>query len=56
LIDKEGAEKILKYKDLTIEILVHVVRKSKSDTSNNMGNWNQLKIIQIITKQNIGKA
>ena len=37
MIDKEGAEKILKYKDLTIKRSVQVVCESKSDTSNNMG-------------------
>ena len=46
-IDK-GAEKILKYKDLTIEISVHVVYKNKRDTSNNMGNWNHHKILNTL--------
>jgi len=56
VIDKEGAEKILKYEDLTIEISVLVVRTSKGDTSCNMGNWDHLKIIQKISKQHIGKV
>jgi hypothetical protein len=56
VIDKEGAEKILKYEDFIIEILVLVVRTSKSDTSYNRGNWDHLKIIQKITKQHIRKV
>jgi hypothetical protein len=56
VIDKEGAEKTLKYEDLTIEISVLVVCTSKSDTSYNMGNWDHLKIIQKVTKQHTGKA
>jgi hypothetical protein len=45
---KKEAEKILKYKDLTIE------RKNKCNTSNNRGNWNHLKIIQKIPEQRTG--
>jgi hypothetical protein len=33
-----------------------VERKNKCDTSNNMGNWNHLKVIQKIPKQRTGKA
>jgi hypothetical protein len=44
---KKGAEKILKYKDLTTD---------KCDTSNNRGNWNHLNIIQKIPGQHTGKA
>ena len=42
---KKEAEKIIKYKDLTIET-VHVACKNKSDISNNRGNWNHFQIIQ----------
>ena len=34
----------------------HVECKNKCDTSNNMGNWNHLKIIQKIPGQPTGKA
>jgi hypothetical protein len=54
LVDRNGvkkeAMKILKYKELTIEIQ----RKwsvQKSDTSNNRGSWNHLKIIHKIPEQ-----
>ena len=53
---KKEAEKILKYKDLTIEIQRHVQCKNKSDTSNNVGDWNQLKIVQKITQQHTGEV
>ena len=29
VIEKEGAEKIIKYEELTVKVPVHVVRKSK---------------------------
>ena len=53
---KTGAEKILRYKDLTIEIqsMCHV--KTKRDTNNHMDNWNHLKIIQKIPEQHTGRA
>jgi hypothetical protein len=54
LIKKE-AEKIVKYKDPTTEIQLHVECKNKSDTTNNRGNWNHLKIIQKIPEQHNGK-
>jgi hypothetical protein len=41
---KKEAEKILKYKDLTIQIQRMWNVKNKSDTSNNRGNLNHLKI------------
>ena len=34
----------------------HVEYESKSDTNNNMGNWNHLKIIQTVSEQHTGKA
>ena len=45
VINKE-AEKILKYKDLTIEIRRMWSVKNKCYTSKKGGNWNHLKIIQ----------
>jgi hypothetical protein len=45
MIKKDGEES-LQYKDLTIEI--QPICKNKSDTSNNRGNWNPLRIIQKI--------
>ena len=42
---KKKAEKILKYKDLTIEIPTHVEGKNKGDTSNNRSDWDHFKII-----------
>jgi hypothetical protein len=45
---KKGAEKMLKYKDLTIDIQGMWNVKAKSDTGNNRGDWNQFKITQTI--------
>jgi len=45
---------ILKHKDLTIEIQ-HMWNIKASDTSNKRGNWNHLKIIQIIPEQQTRK-
>ena len=45
---KKEAEKILKYKDLTIDITAHVECKNKDDTSNNRNDWNYIKVIQEI--------
>ena len=42
---KKEAEKILKYKDLTIENTAHVECKNKGDTSNNRGDWDYFKVI-----------
>jgi hypothetical protein len=36
---KKEAEKILKYKDLKIEIQEHVECNNKGDTSNNRSGW-----------------
>jgi hypothetical protein len=52
---KKEAEQILKYKDLAIDT-ARVECINKSDTSNNKGNWNHLKIIQKIPEQHTGKA
>ena len=52
---KKEAEKILKYKDLTIEITTHVEGKNKGDTSNNRSDWDHFKIIQKIHKQHTRK-
>jgi hypothetical protein len=46
---KEEAENILKYEDLINS--AHVERESKSDTSNNRGDWNHFKITQTIPGQ-----
>jgi hypothetical protein len=51
---KKQAEKISKYKDLYDRNTAHVERKNKSDTSNNRGNWNLLKIIQKIPERRTG--
>ena len=48
---KKEAEKILKYKDLTIEIQ----RMWKGDTSNNRSDWDHFKIIQKICEQHTKK-
>ena len=50
VIKKEG--KTLPYTSNT----ANVTHKNKSDTNNNKGNWNHLKIIQKIPEQNTGKA
>jgi len=62
-IKKEG-EKILKYKDLIIEMqgmwnvkaAGDVECESRSDTGNNGGNWNHFRITQKIPEQHTGKA
>ena len=48
---KKETEKILKFKDLTIEIQCMWKVKNKGDTSNNRSNWDHFKIIQKIHKQ-----
>jgi hypothetical protein len=53
---KKEAEKILKYKDLTIDIQRMWNVKNKCDTSSNRGNWNHFKIIKKIPEQHTGKA
>jgi len=42
---KKEAEKILNYKDLTIEIQRMRNVKNKDDTSNNRGDWDYFKVI-----------
>ena len=51
---KNEAEKILKYKDLTIEIQ-RMWKVKKGDTSNNRSDWDHFKIIQKIHKQHTRK-
>ena len=53
---KKEAEKILKYKDLSNRNTAHMECKNKRDTSNNRGNWNDLKIIQKTPEQRTGKS
>jgi len=53
---KKEAEKILKYKDLTIEIQRMRNVKNKFDTSNNRGDWDYFRIIQKICEQHTRKA
>jgi len=43
---RKEAEKILKYEDLTIEMEGMWIVKTKVITSNNRGNWNDLKTFQ----------
>ena len=52
---KKEAEKILKYKVLTIEIHRMWKVKTKGDTSNNRSDWDHFKIIQKIHKQHTRK-
>ena len=52
---KKKAEKILKYKDLTIEILRMWNFKNKGNTSNDRGEWDYFKAIQKIREQHTGK-
>jgi hypothetical protein len=53
---KQEAENTLKYKDLTIYIQSLWKCKNKSDTSNNRGDWNHLKIIQKIPERHNWKV
>jgi hypothetical protein len=55
LIDVAKAEKILKYKDLTIETqrMWHV--KTKLIPKNNRGDWDYFKVIQKIHEQHTRK-
>ena len=53
---KKEAEKILKYKEFTIEIQRMWNVKSKGDTSNNGGDWDYFNVIQKIREQHTGKT
>jgi len=53
---KKEAEKILKYKDLTLEIRRMSNVKNKGDTSNNRGDWDYFKVIQKIREQHTKKT
>jgi len=55
LIKKE-AEKILKYKDLTVEIQRMWNLKNKGDISNSRGDWDYFKVIQKIREQHTRKT
>ena len=53
---KKEAEKVLNYKDVTIEIQCMWNVKNKGDTSNNRGDWDYLKVIQKIREQHTRKT
>ena len=53
---KKEANKILKCKDLTVEIQRMWNVKNKGHTINNRGDWDYFKVIQKIRKQPIRKS
>ena len=53
---KKEAKKILKYKDVIIEIQRMWNVKEKVNTGNKWGDWNHFKISQTVPEQHIGKA
>jgi hypothetical protein len=53
---KKEAGKILKYKDLIIEIQRICNVTAKSDTINNSGDWNHFQITETIPEHHTGKA
>ena len=52
---KKEAEKILEYKDLTIEIQRMWNVKNKGDTGNNWSDWDHFQIIQKIRERHTRK-
>ena len=55
-VTKKEAEKILNYKDLTMEIRRMLECDSKSDAGNNRGDWNRFKITQTVPEQRTGES
>jgi hypothetical protein len=55
VINRE-VKKILRYKNVTLEVLRMRSFKNKSDTSNSTGNWNHLKTTQTIPAQYTGRT
>jgi len=52
---KNEAEKILKYKELTIEMQRMWNVKNKGDTSNNKSDWDYFRVTQKIREQHTRK-
>ena len=51
---KKEVKKILRYKNITLEVLRMRNFKNRSNTSNSRCNWNHLKITQPIPEQHTG--
>jgi len=54
-VTEKEVEKILKCKDLALEIQSMWNVKNESDTSNNRGDWDYFKVIQKIREQHTRK-